>query len=343
MKRLFQLRSIRVGLTLLIIAGCCYFIQKTRQHKTIIFEQTSIGKAQEFYSLLSKEEREALELFFYHGFIDSYAYVLFGDKPISICFFPKVAIWDIKGKIASLSAIIRSFLIAHHPAQRKIQKGWITWQKYQHLFQLPNFIIKKEAHFLFKDGADFILIINKKNFLKAVSCHLKDFQKVLGSSVTPENLYQRCLRGENLLRDVLKSHEGLIGILFGYGRNNAWKYYTRNQLRKELKNNHLSEDVIKNKKQKIAQLNRQLDFFPNDDFAYLKKAKTLSDLRQGYVYLYKGNFPNSLGLPAFACDHNDPETEYLQQVYKNNKKAIQDHYRNKNFLVTTLEKLFSPE
>jgi len=338
MKKLFQIKKAGIYLFLVILLSCGIAFQWKHLQKIAFFEKQIIKNPLELLNFLSDEEKEALELFFYYAFQEGSAYVLFGDKPMSICYFPKVKILH-EGKINSIYEIAGSISITYHPTQRKIKKGWELLEKYHHLLQSSNFLIKKEVHFLSKNGVDFALIINKNNFLKAISCNIEDFQNVLGESITPEIIYEKCVKREFLLRDVLKGHEGLIGILLGYGRGNSWKYYIRNQLKKEIKESNLAEIDLKNKKEEFKKLNDQLKSFAETDFSYLKKSEILPDFSRGYVYVYKDFFPNSLELPAFVCDYNDLETIHLKQHYELNKKNIIHNFRNKDFLQIIIKKL----
>ncbi len=69
-----------------------------------------------------------------------------------------------------------------------------------------------------------ILLMNKQAMASIVDQHEQDFRQVLQREhVTAEELFIEA-RGSSLLNEVLKAHEGLIGTLLGYGRDNAWLF-----------------------------------------------------------------------------------------------------------------------
>lgn len=66
-----------------------------------------------------------------------------------------------------------------------------------------------------------IIIINRSLFLKTVNENLSLFQYVLGPMVTPESLLKKLLSQDHTILEVLNYDRVLIGIVLGYGTQNA--------------------------------------------------------------------------------------------------------------------------
>jgi hypothetical protein len=114
------------------------------------------------------------------------------------------------------------------------------------------------------------------------------------------------------LNQILKNHDGLIGTLLGYGRNNAWAFHEKS------KN---MQSFIDEKEQ--------------------LRMKTFCQ-QQGSWKFFTGSFCRDfsyLPLPGFAADFNDPETKTLKNTYSKSRNKILDSYREKDFLEVTLHLL----
>ena len=107
---------------------------------------------------------------------------------------------------------------------------------------------------------------------------------------------------------MLKNHDGLIGTLLGYGRDNAWLYYRRGQG----ENIHLEtawETEILD--QMVVQLS--------------KKDWTLEDW--DFTDLY---------FPSFVAIRDSEETKKLRDLYAESRQQFIEYYEGKNFLEATL-------
>jgi hypothetical protein len=174
-------------------------------------------KNKDFLSVLSnipRQDRKRLDYFFRKLVAtDSFGYVLLGDKPVALSSFRRKFFYSDQGKKWINWA---AFL----PSNLRMKKGYETWQKYSPLFPLKNYIIKIEKN-PWVAGVDFLFMINKKAFVHTLKEHRADFERVLDEKVDPEAWLKR-IKEKDLLGTVLHSHEGLLGILLGYGCQNAW-------------------------------------------------------------------------------------------------------------------------
>lgn len=74
-------------------------------------------------------------------------------------------------------------------------------------------------HFDIKGG--FFLVINKSRFLQVIEENKMLFQYVLGPSITPEQILQAILSPDSSFLEFFKYDRVLIGIVLGYGLENA--------------------------------------------------------------------------------------------------------------------------
>ncbi|MGC1878542.1 MAG: hypothetical protein WA678_04105 [Rhabdochlamydiaceae bacterium] len=158
--------------------------------------------------MMPQKDKERLEYFFreYIGW-EEMGYVLFGGKPMALT-----------GKDKKLHPFksFSSFLYAISPRRIQFKNGFETWQKYEKFFPMKRFV------FLYDETESEVngLFINKESFLQKVQHYADDFKRILNRDVTGEELLKEGME-KSLLSEVLCDHDLLMGILFGFGRNNA--------------------------------------------------------------------------------------------------------------------------
>lgn len=268
-----------------LLCGPC--IAEVLQKKTIDFSIEQIPS----------KDRERIAYFFRHAiFWDTYGYVLLGDKPCAITSYNRMTLNPL------------SWPEYFTPHNLKMKKGWETWCRYEKLFPHPNFLFVEEDSPL--TFAHFIVLIHHGKFLQQVHAHQKDFQTVL-QKTNGENLLAEA-KFTPFLTQVLKNHDGLIGTLLGYGRNNAWAFHEKSK-----KMGSFTDEKEHLRMKNFCQQQGSWKFFTGSfcrDFSYLP-------------------------LPGFVADPNDPETKMLKDIYSKNRHKIVHHYHKKNFLETTLNLL----
>lgn len=142
---------------------------------------------------------------------DSLAYVLFGSKPMCTT-----------GYFVELPMGNR--LCGHDTFF--IKKGWEIWKKYEVLFPHPNYIIVEEDEVRGDQNLHALYFINKKNTLQITKKNRAIFQYELHEDFDPQAFIVQMERAP-LLKETLSGHEGLLGILLGYGVENSMKYHER--------------------------------------------------------------------------------------------------------------------
>ena len=231
-----------------------------------------------------------------------FAYTLFGEKPMSFdgyleSTFIESTYKNQKNKRAALKE------------HRKLQKGWEVWEKYSHLFPSKNYILKKHENpsmSLFVD----IILINKKAFVEIVETYRADFEKVLGKNFNGQEILIDFEQGQGVLLEKILAHDGLLGTVLGFGRNNAWNFHRRTELKKLTQINTSLE-------QELAYLTKKLKPF-NDELKFL---------------------PRFMYLPFFVADIESEETKKLKEKYIEDKKKTWKIYKKFNFLEAILFQL----
>lgn len=239
---------------------------------------------------LPKKDAKRLEYLFRELIVyNSAGYTVLGNKPVSFeCFTNPQFKWD--------------FLYIWHTffsSNLKKYRAWKTWQRYEHLFNKGNkILIWSEPSPWIKNG-ELIVIASKKQVDLILQQNQDDFATLTGRD--PKTVFSK----------ALLSHDGLLGILLGYGKTNAWLFYEKNQVRlKPVFSDELNE-IFRSKK---AALNFTFGW-PN--------------IEMSKILMY----------PNFMADVDSEETKKLKTEYLHTRTKILDHYKNKDFLEATLQLL----
>jgi hypothetical protein len=281
---------------------------------------------------IPNNEKKALSRFFEDIiFKSSFGYTLFGNKPISF-----TAYETNKGILQTSDY---SFLI--------LERGEELWKKYAIVFPSSNFVFKFQAY----KGRHEIFLINRKAVLEIVTKHLDVFKKILGYEFVPEKLLQDLECPDTNILEVLHRHEGLFGILLGYGQNNAFAFQRKYDVIASLQNMllhplQLSQDqeamlgenflfFVTEKHSSIHEDNSKLSLtvYKNlfDEFLLLKKELRGSNENRNPLDFFH--------LPSFMVRADDPETLFLLEKYKNVRREMTYAYSQGNFLEVTLCKI----
>lgn len=152
------------------------------------------------------KDKFELELFFDYLMHNSMiGYTLCGDKPVSIESFPSLS------KMPPQNAVN---VFVKHPGYFILWKGWLTWERYSHLFPSDNIVIR------FISSTNTMVIINKKRARIAIEENLDLFRRSVGADHTTEEILEEICR-PNKEDYLIGKNCILLGILLGYGRNNA--------------------------------------------------------------------------------------------------------------------------
>jgi hypothetical protein len=263
---------------------------------------------------IPQEEKAELEdLFKALMFQDSFAFTLFGSKPVS---------WESRYYFDSQkSKNPRALFMGFLRSTLKIKNGWKVWQKYCSLFPSSSYLFNG-----FEDDDSFsIVLINKKAFLKTASQYEKEFKENLGENFSPFHLLKECEQQE--FSKVVQKHESLMGILLGFGRNNSFRFERLAHIAEFGKDRQLH--LIKSPPP------------PNPDFNSIEEE--FLDLKNRHQSFVKDTDVkiSALILPSFAADPTDPETQHLKIKYMKQRRKILKKLAKGDFLEIILEQLTS--
>ena len=271
--------------------------------------------AVEILKMMPDRDKKRLEYFFRESIgWDALGYVLFGDKPMSFGGYEK--------KIEPFKNLT-SFHYSISPRRIQFKNGLETWKKYEKLFPISRFVV------LYEETPSNVttLFINRKNFIQTVERHIESFKRILNREVRGEDLLQEGT-SKPLLTEVLANHDELIGILLGFGRENAHLYHLCSQITSKKEENDFCEKFHFG------------DPWEKEDEEFEKKFDSI-----GWVsaYITGAHLKNLdlITLPGFCASIDHPETLHLKQHYLETKEKIITYYKDKDFLETTLAVLIS--
>lgn len=174
----------------------------------LLFGNEHIHAELQYKKNLHTEEVAALEDFFKVLCMESEGgYVLYGKKPVCINGF------FVQDDFGGPSEAHRNAVC--------LKEGASIWKQIRqknegnliiHIYDQPDSLAKNHIHILF---------VNKELFCKTVQENLSLFQYVLGPNLTPETLLESLIDPTQTFHSVLKEDKVLIGILLGFGTQNA--------------------------------------------------------------------------------------------------------------------------
>ena len=256
-------------------------------------------------SLIPEKDRILIDQFFHHIIIsECFAYTLFGDKPISTSYCLKT-----KDALTQRTATPHPFIL----------QQWKTWEKYKHLFPSKTFALRKIASP--KPDEAWIILINKRNFRKAIKKHSRLFRSILGPKTTGQQLLNTFLSDPYPFKKAIKERSILKGILFGYGKNNATLYLRKQTIEKALL---------------------------SDNTTYLKPThpyKTLQEELQDLTHtlcLFNSTDNTLIRFPRFLADHSTQETQDLIKKYNKQREQFLPLLTEENFLERIITRYTSP-
>lgn len=247
---------------------------------------------------LSVRDKEKLFVFFRYLFVDDcFAYPILGSKPLAwACYKKSTPLFELK---------------FGHPIwrcyHRQVKEGWKIWSKFKIEFPDIEFILED---FSDNNGWASIMLINKEQFNFVVNQNKKDFENVLQRQIKDGYQLLKESKNSSLMDDTLKSHQALMGIVLGYGRNNAWLFHQEAA-----------------KKQPIPCVWGET-----------------ADMREGEIRVRfaSSEIEEALAtesIPSFGGIPDSEESIALKQNYLKTQQKVVEYYKGKDFLEATLSLL----
>jgi len=162
---------------------------------------------------IAQQDRAILEPFFEKLLTkETLGYVLLGEKPIAfVSFIPNLS-W--RHPFRSLLCLKSYFSSGNQIAK----KGWKTWEKYATRTS-DQFLFVKETS-PYSPLVVWVFIIKRDLFCQTIDENKDVFEKALTLKVNGNELFERA-KQQPFFSGLLRKHEGLLGILLGYGKNNS--------------------------------------------------------------------------------------------------------------------------
>ncbi len=276
----------------------------------------NVVRAQDIKNILSQlsecDKQDLNDLFHVLMDDDQFSYTLFGDKPVSLS--GDYIITPDEDKLSGISS------------GEIFWQKWAVWKRNQERFSISHYLFIEEPAYNRRDSTMvFIFFINKKAFMETVNKNIQAFRDVLGYNVAASELLEK-MKKENAFMSLLKDNEMLLGILLGYGENNAKLYARRMSLRKFITGKTLS--ILPEEKP-----------LPSKDFSSIEEEEDFLNHQLRPFASYNCE-PSIISPVQFAADLNHKETQLLQKKYSTLRNKISLLYaENNNFLEVTLSQL----
>lgn len=159
--------------------------------------------------LIPEAERRQLEWFFRSLVsVDGWGYALFGTKAVALSGYFSVE--PIDNIMCWYGA---SFM----------KRGWEVWEKYEFLFPHPRYIFDKESY---KPNLWSFYLINKDNAINVINKYERLFQEEIEGFCDAGRVL-KTIEANHSLYTSLSRHEGLLGIMLGFGPESSFNYYKR--------------------------------------------------------------------------------------------------------------------
>jgi len=272
-------------------------------------------------STISHEDESALHDFLFDLISTTECgYVLYGNKPI--CFL---------GVIPPGVDCIGT--VGHHKSVF-ITSGMKTWEKLQFPKESDNYILHMYNHAENHDEPTDVILINRSAFFNVVNANLILFQYVLGPDVTAEKLLKDLLDPSKDFISVLKNDDVLIGILLGFGTNNAL-YVSRSE--------QISGSIFRREKGIILP-SLQIDDIKASEpsFGYHSVEEELEDLYARSV-LSSRNLSEQSPILYFGCLPETEESKSLIKHYEDTQLKLIQVLESNNFLSAVLSRFFGQQ
>ncbi|MDE3046342.1 MAG: hypothetical protein KGJ02_06840 [Verrucomicrobiota bacterium] len=274
---------------LLCISGLIFLMCERNRYNVVSYSE--LLTIREKLKALTPQEKQDLAFFIDEVIsFDYYPYTLVGYKPMSIS---NVIVEDTEDLLTFWREAFK------RPRNQALRRGYLTWKKYQSLFPRKKHLLV-DYSFLGKGRIEIALLCPK--LCKAtIQEHLNDFREILGKPCTSEEVFWILTHPEHNDFYTIINHTRLVGILLGFGRNNASLY--------EQYRGGTSRSVTGHQLQEQDPLHMFSNEWP---------------------------WPGAKLSPNFACDPATEETQQLKKHYKKASKIVHWTYFLRNNLEVTL-------
>ena len=250
---------------------------------------------------------------------DGAGYVLYGSKPMCYATYrqPKI-----------------HFSVESAPLNKRdvlMHMGLSTWKKYASFFPMKHFAL---IDYPDANGTVTILLINKTTLLQEIEGELREFEHFYSKKINATDILDQIVNRDPIFFEMFHKNEQMMGVLLGYGTNNAKLYARKVELWNGLgKVEHRGITYrVKPKNLTYKAIRPSFGFNSlEDELRFLDKKTKVFDKPPSNF-----NFTPRVG---FVGDNQDPETQQLRKRYRLEQRQIPSLYSKGDFLLTTLAKL----
>lgn len=264
-------------------------------------------------------------------------FTLFGDKPLSVLEIethPRISRGDF-------------FLNITFPIVRKYKK----------LLHSPNFVL------FIEDGPRYssVYLVNKKAFRNEFQQNIDVFRAILGPESTPETLLHSVLCEGQPFINALKGSHALLGILFGFGRENSLRFQRREEIEQSqymqgfppwkdctnVSEMSLEERVLHNlNRRSCKSIEKQMNYLkkatPSPGFLTIQDELFDLDKKLSFCECYPcpPKIVSTAMIPGFCGDPFSEETKKILKKYEGQRQILRDIVQQQNLLEKVVEKFY---
>ena len=276
---------------------CCAFVLYERNRYNIVSSK-ELSSIREKLRILTPQEKKDLSVFIDEAILfNQYPYTLVGYKPMSVFNF----LLDSEDLDVNLRKVYKK------PWHQTMKHGYQVWKKYGSLFTQKK-VILTDYYWDKVEGIKEISLIRLDLCSSKIEEHLADFCEVLGRSCESSEVLEILTHPERAEFHQILSRDRLLGILLGFGRNNAYLYEEYLPQR-----SLMLEDPQSASKDPLASFTNEWPFWPR-----------------------------KWRLPGFACNPTTKETKQLKKHYQEARRIICWTYFGRDDLEVTLALLTQP-
>ena len=272
----------------------------------------------EIINSIPQQDREEIKSLFKNLFkIHTFAYSLYGDKPMTygdVCLEGNSLFWTYE--ICQLDQLYKEILEIYSEPCVLTKKRWEIWKKYNNRFRMKKYLLMEKSIGKRKR----IFLINKEAFRKIIDNEIDIFKRIIGKEISSEKLLSEFQSENTNVLDLLNDSEGLLGILLGFGKHNSMLFQKREDILDDLewkKNSHIY---------RLEELKNKLNLANNK----------LQSLHEHDPYIIA-----SINRVCFVADTEHDETVKLRKKYDNLNRKINEIYSREDWFEQTLIQLTS--
>lgn len=269
----------------------------------LFFSCENSAKSHSFKPIpIDQEDRQWMTKFFKDMMLDERGvFTLMGSKPLTLIVLENYTEEEIQAHYASLSEEEKKN--GRIVEKYDLPENWEKWEKVSARFPMKRYMLFKSGMYE-NPNATFVFFVDILKTTMVIQENYEIFQKAVGFDFIPiEVVLEMKIKGSKFWERV-NGNSYLWGILFGYGRSNAFAFHW-----KHFDHPKISENFFESL---------------NPDFS--------EEPLRGKVEITLKNFQ----IPAFVSFvDNDPTIE----AYKKERERIQEMFKGKDFLDHTLQRL----